>query len=229
MLIVKIVFAILSALFLLSLLRVGVRARYQENFFLELRIGPVKRTLYPKTEKKAVESAAPSQATEGTAAKKKKRFTIPKLTREEWREGIDTALLALKRTVQKVCRRIRIDPLELCVIFGGSDPADTAINYGRANAALWTFMPRLEELFHIPNPAIRLGMDYTEKKTLVAQGEIGITLRIYELIVIALTLAIPLLKWYRRIKKAHRNDPISTSAAEDSRMTKETKNNTLPV
>ena len=54
---------------------------------------------------------------------------------------------ALKRTLRRTCRRTRIDPLEVGVIFAGDDPADTAQTYGYANAALWTLMPKLEELF----------------------------------------------------------------------------------
>ena len=56
---------------------------------------------------------------------------------------------ALKRTLRRTCRRTRIDPLEVGVIFAGDDPADTAQTYGYANAALWTLMPKLEELFYI--------------------------------------------------------------------------------
>ena len=66
------------------------------------------------------------------------------------------------RTLRRTCRRTRIDPLEVGVIFAGDDPADTAQTYGYANAALWTLMPKLEELFYIPKPSVYLGMDFTK-------------------------------------------------------------------
>ena len=33
--------------------------------------------------------------------------------------------------------------------------------------ALWTLMPKLEELFYIPKPAVDLGMDFTKAETSV--------------------------------------------------------------
>ena len=225
--VIKIILGIVLFLSLLTLLRVGVCVRYKSTLTVELRIGPVKRTLYPAPKKKPAEQATAPQAAEDGTAAKKKRFSLPKLTREEWREGLDTALLALKRTARKACRRLRIDPLEVSVIFGGKDPADTAIHYGRANAVLWNLMPRLEEIFKIPDPAIHLGMDYASGKSVSAEGEVGVQLRICDLIVIVLTLAVPLLKWYRRVKKAHRNDPAPVISAESGRTTNTTNDDTL--
>ena len=62
---------------------------------------------------------------------------------KELRELAGTVLGALKRTLRRTCRRTRIDPLEVGVIFAGDDPADTAQTYGYANAALRTLMPTL--------------------------------------------------------------------------------------
>lgn len=56
------------------------------------------------------------------------------------------------------------------MIFAGDDPADTAQTYGYANAALWTLMPKLEELFYIPKPSVYLGMDFTKAET-SAEGD----------------------------------------------------------
>ena len=55
---------------------------------------------------------------------------------------------------------MRVDPLEASVIFGHSDPVKVAQMYGWANTAVWSMMPQLEELIHIPHPHIHLGVDY---------------------------------------------------------------------
>ncbi len=91
------------------------------------------------------------------------------------------------------------------MVFAGEDPADTAQTYGYANAALWVVMPELEELFHIPKPSICLSMDFDRTETR-AEGTVGVSLRVCDLIAIALTLALPVGKWLRRYRRAHRND-----------------------
>ena len=65
------------------------------------------------------------------------------------------------------------------------------------------------------------------EKSVRAEGEVGVQLRICDLIVIVLTLAVPLLKWYRRVKKAHRNDPAPVISAESGRTTNTTNDDTL--
>lgn len=213
-------FALLLFLLLISLLRVGVRVGFGAAFTAELRVGPIKAALYPKKKKKAAADKVPAKDTpQSGAAKKKKRFSLPKLTRQEWCEAIHLAYDTLRRTLRKTCQRLRIDPLTLAVIFGGSDPAAAAENYGRANAILFSAMPAVEELFNIPEPAIHLGIDYAAEKSMYAEGEVGVSLRICDALAIALTLLVPLYKWYRRVKKVHANDLPPTqkqTAAEDT-------------
>ena len=66
-------------------------------------------------------------------------------------------------------------------------------------------MPELEELFHIPKPSICLSMDFDRAETW-AEGTVGVSLRVCDLIAIALTLALPVGKWLLRCRRAHRND-----------------------
>lgn len=193
---------ILLLCLLLSLLRVGVVADIGGALRVRLCIGPVRRTVLPKRKK-------PPKSEKKTAAEKKpamaKKHRLPKPTHSELRALVETALGALGRTLRRTCKRTRIDPLELCVRFAGSDPADVAQTYGYACAALWTFMPRLEELFYIPRPSILLDMDFQAEKTTV-EGTVGVTLRVCDLFAILFTIAPPLAKWFLRYRRAHRND-----------------------
>ena len=120
---------------------------------------------------------------------------------------------ALKRTLRRTCRRTRIDPLEVGVIFAGDDPADTAQTYGYANAALWTLMPKLEELFYIPKPSVYLGMDFTKAET-SAEGTVGVSLRVCDLFAILFTLAAPVGKWFLRWRRAHGGEAKAEPPAE---------------
>ena len=152
---------------------------------------------------------------EGEEAKQKKKPSLHKPTKEELRDLITTALSALKETAKRTCKRLRIDPLEILIVFGGTDPADIAQTYGYASAAMWGVMPHLEDLFHIPDPSLHLRMDYSSEKT-HAEGAVGLSLRIRDGLHISLALLIPMLKWYLRYKKAHKNDAPAEKPTEST-------------
>ena len=77
-----------------------------------------------------------------------------------------------------------MDPLRLSLVLGGEpDPAASAETYGWLSAAVWTFMPRLEELMRIPDPYIHLDVDYSAAET-KAEGEVGLSFQIRDLFAI---------------------------------------------
>ena len=203
----KIIGILLLIVLLLSLLRVGAIVDFGGELRVRLRVGPVRLTVLPKKEKKA---KRPEEASKKTPEEKKKPkaaggHRLPKLSFSELRELAGTVLGALKRTLRRTCRRTRIDPLEVGVIFAGDDPADTAQTYGYASAAMWALMPRAEELFCIPNPSLHLRMDYGADKTRV-EGTLGLSFRVGDLFAVVFALAIPLLKWFLRFKRTHAHD-----------------------
>ena len=80
---------------------------------------------------------------------------------------------------------------------------------------MWGVMPHLEDLFQIPDPSLHLRMDYSSEKT-HAEGAVGLSLRIRDGLHIALALLIPMLKWYLRYKKAHKNDAPAEKPTEST-------------
>ena len=142
----------------------------------------------PKKDKKAEKKEKPKE-------KKKFPFTFADI-----RSALPVLFNALKKALGKIRRRMRIDPLDVCVIFAGDDPAKVAEMFGWANSAMWAMMPQLERLLQIPDPHIHLGVDY-ERYDLYAEGRVGVTFRVGDLIVIGLTLAVPALKWYLSWRK----------------------------
>ena len=91
--------------------------------------------------------------------------------------------------------------MQVSVILGGEeDPAASAETYGWISAAVWTFMPRLEELMRIPDPYIHLDVDYNARETRT-EGEIGLFFQIRDLFAIGFAFGIPALKWLLRWKK----------------------------
>lgn len=210
----KVIGVILLLILLLLLLRVGVIVDFGETQRVRLRIGPVRRMLFPGKERTNEKNTRDTEKThEGEPPTKKAHShpALPSFTFDEWKELADVVLGTLGRTLRCTCRRTRIDPLEISVILAGDDPADTAQAYGHANAVLWTLMPRLEELFCTPKPSIYLGLDF-EKKEPSAEGTIGISLRVWDLLAILFTLAFPFIRWFLHYRKKHKTGAAGAPA-----------------
>ena len=217
MIALKVIGIILLILLLIASVRVRALARFGEKTELKLFIGPFHMTLLPEKEKKRTsgeeKEAADEKKTEKTGGKKRRHL---KLTRAEKKELIRVAFAALRETARRACKRLCIDPFEILVVFGGEDPADIAQHYGYANALMWGVMPQLEGLFRIPDPSLHLRMDYSAKETR-AEGTVGLSMRVWDGIFIACALFAPLLKWYRRFRKAHKYDKAENSTAETAK------------
>lgn len=201
----------LSALFLIiCLIRVGVTVELDTVVSLDIHIGPFRIHIDPsqpsgkKTEEKKKEFDA----------KALKRFTktFPRPTLQEIKDAIAYFAPVLRRTLERTRRSVRIHPLQLFVKIGGAeDPAAMAELYGYANAAVWTWMPKLEQLLVIPDPQIHLELDFDGVKT-VFQGKIGVSIMIGDLFLIGLGAGIPAVKWFLKFKKTHKLSQIKQEA-----------------
>ena len=209
MLLLRILGVFLLLFLLVCLLRVRILVEAGQTFVLIFRIGPFKRQLYPAVKKKQPER---------TKAEKKmeKKRAIPRPAFSDIKDVYRALKPAVVKALRRTRRGIRIDPLDISVIFGGrEDPAGTAETYGYASAAVWTAMPVLEQLLTIPNPHIHLDMDFEAEK-LQLRGGLGIGIRIGTLLMIALDLAIPAIRWFLKyVKKSNaaKQQPLPESAA----------------
>ncbi len=161
----------------LSLLPLGVIARYQEGGpLVQAYIGPLPITLYPapkkeKPDKKkaADKKKAKNKQAAGTSAKKKSGGSIT--------DFVPLVKLALDFLEEFFRKKLRVKRLELKVILAGGDPCDLAINYGKYWAALGSLWPLLEELLIIKKRDVEVQCDFTSEKMLVfAQVDLSITL-----------------------------------------------------
>ena len=179
------------------LLRVGVEIAFGQELRVAVKIGPKKLTLLPgpeKSEKKKKEKKKKAPKKEAKTAPEKEKKKMP-FTFDDVRSAAPVLFETLQKALRKIRRRMRVDPLDISITFAGDDPAKVAVMYGWANTAMWTMMPPLEQLIHIPDPHIHLGVDYNSFR-MTAEGRVGVKFRVGDLIIIGLTLAVPLLKWY---------------------------------
>lgn len=210
----KILGVILLLFLLVGYLRLGAVVSFGDGLRIRACIGALRLTVYPrKPRKKKAKKPKEAKTEEPPKPKepkpKKKKRAFPKPTLSELLDLADTAFTALGATVRRACKRVKLDPMELTVTFGDWDPVLSARLYGAANTLMYAVMPRAEETFDIHDPSLHLRVDFEGQRS-EAKGALGVSLRVCDLFAIAFTLAIPLLKWFLRFKKAHRQKKDKT-------------------
>ena len=219
-----VLWCILGALALLViivlLLRVGVLISLTDTLTVLLRIGPVAIPLYPAVEKK--EKPTPKKAKPATepTPKGKKKLSLD-ITRQDVQEALKAVWQALVGMLRRIGRRVRITPCEVSVVVGGPWPDKVAEQYGLISAAVWTVMPRLEQLIHIRDPYIHLDVDFNAPSTNV-EGKLGLYLRVGDLLAIAFAAAKPLLKFYFPFRRRQKARQAAAAAQAGKTMTNNT-------
>ncbi len=143
-----------AVLFGLFWLPIGIRAVYREKApGVWLLVGPFRFTLYPqKKQKPQAKTASHQKNPEGKE-----------------RGGSYTDFLSVARGVLEFLshfrRNLRIKNLEMKLTLAGDDPADLAVNYGRAWGAVGTLIPQLEQWFAIQKRDVAVLCDFAGDKT----------------------------------------------------------------
>ena len=206
---------VLFLLLVIFLSRVGAEMVFGEETGVTLRLGPVRVQVLPRKEK-AKKPKKEKPPKKGKEEKPKKE--MPKITGRAILRGLPELWGIAKKGLRMTFRRIHISPMEISAVISGEDPADTAILYGKLNAAMWTVMPRLEEWIHIPDPHIHMEMDFTAAETKVS-GTVGASYRIGDLLAIGFAAAGPVLKFgipFLRKQKAIKKAEAAKLAAEQA-------------
>lgn len=191
-----IILGVLTLIIILLLcLRVSVQADFGEELRVVACIGSIRMQLVPMPEKKRQTEKQPPSPDSG-AAKGKKQRKKPDLhlTGADIRGALSALWQGMQRALRRMGHHIRIDPMRLSIVFGHENPVNTAQWYGWVNAAVWTVMPRLEELTQLPDPRIHMEMDFEAVKTEVS-GSVGVRCTIGGLLAVGLGAAGPLLRF----------------------------------
>ena len=202
---------ILAVLLLIGCIPVGVDAAYGEGgirlavkiWLFRLQLLPQK----PKKKKKPAKKAAPKQkkpAPEKPAGEKKPN---PLLS-----GGVDGILELLDLGVQTLGdlrRKLRVEELTLHVTFAGDDPADAALHYGQAWAAVGALMPALDRLFVIKKRDICPILDY-KREQMSVDAHLILTITIGRALALGLKAGLGFLKLLNDSKKAVRTHEPSS-------------------
>ena len=216
-----------SILFLLAILPLGVRVRYNaEGALVKLSIGPFKLQIVPGKKKAPKKKDKPNpEKTEKKEkkAKPQKEEAKPKQVgadnppkpaeapEKKEQGGSVLDFLPLVKTLFEFLgdfrRKLRIKKLYLKLIMAGGDPYDLAMNYGRAWAATGNLLPKLENWFVIKKRDIEVECDFVaEKTTVIAHMDISITLG--RLLAAVCKFAWKALRKYLQIKKKRKGGAV---------------------
>ena len=187
----------LGVVILLAVLPLGVSVRYNsEGPLVHVLLGPLKITVFPLPKKKNKKPKKNTQTPESREQPQTKTAPAPaepapqnpapppkpkeKKPKEEKGGSLLDFLPLMKLAFHFLGdfrRKLRLNVLELKLIMAGGDPANLAINYGRAWAAVGNLLPQLDRLFVIKKRDIEVECDFTASETLViARLDLTITL-----------------------------------------------------
>lgn len=175
----KALLIILFVLWLISLIRVGGRVRYgKAGLFVTALAGPIKIQLFPFKPKKEKKPKQESKKKSKNVSEKSPKKEKPA---PEGQPGTLSRLMKLLPVAAQFCgslkRKIRIDDLDLELVWGGSDPAAIALGYGQANAVLGMLWPIFDHNFKVKRHSFQIGMDYgAAQPTVELQAAVTLTI-----------------------------------------------------
>ena len=203
-----IILAIALVLTVLNLLPVGVDAAYtDETFSLVARVGPLRLRLLPKPPDAKPKKKPPKPKKE----KPKKKSASPDI-----RTILALAKLGLQ-VLNRFRQRLRVQLLRLVFVSGAPDPYDTALAFGYVNAALGALTPLAELALRIDERDIQTGVDFQAERPRI-DARIVCTIRIGQIVVIALAFGVGFLKQKMHSKQARATRTNTAPAAQERKV-----------
>jgi len=167
----------LAVIFLLAILPLGASVIYDASGVLVRVIaGPLKLKVFPLKKKTGEKKEKVKKE------KPKELVTTPKKQKtKEKTGGSITDFLPLVQIgldfLGDFRRKLRVNRLEMKLIMAGGDPADLAINYGKAWTAMGNLLPLLDRFLVIKKRDLDVECDFVASATTIyARLDITITL-----------------------------------------------------
>lgn len=204
----------------IGLFPVGICLAYEASGArAQLLVGPVRLTQYPRKKQKRRNNAPVQPKTEGeklqTASATKQEPPIPdgpppgapakKLEKPPQGGGLTDFLPLLDIGLDALAGlrlRLRVRLLRLRLVLAGDDPADLAVNYGKAQAAMAALLAQLHRFLIIRREDVSVSCDFAgERITMLARLEVTIPLG--RALCWAVHYGWRALRSYLKIKKQH--------------------------
>lgn len=212
-----IILAVALVLTVLNLLPVGVDAAYADDeFSLAARIGPFRLRLLPKPPDAKPKKKKPPKLKKKKPPKPKKEKPKKQSAPSDIRTILALAKLGLQ-ALNRFRQRLRVQLLRLVFVSGAPDPYDTALAFGYVNAALGALTPLAERALRIDERDIQTGVDFQAGQPRI-DARIVCTIRIGQIVVIALVFGVGFLKQKRNAKQARAAREKTAPAAQERKV-----------
>ena len=176
-------------LFLIGQVQVGGRAEFNaQGFFLWIRLGRFHIKVLPMKPRAEKPPKEPKKTKKPPKPQMPKKEREPVLLPERIGGALEYAQALLPVGLEAaggMLRGLRMDTLELELTAGSSDPADAAMLYGEANAALGALWHPLTRAFHVKDGTARVKLDFDAPGTTV-YGQAALSVKIGTLVWIGL-------------------------------------------
>lgn len=200
----KVLLIILLVLLVLLLIPFGAAVRYDQDgvtawakvLFFRIRVFPAKekkdkKPKEKKEKKKKEKDKDNDQAEEDKAEEKEKKGGTLEL--------VQAALPLIKPALAGVKKRLTITRLELFVTWRSDNPADAAIGYGRANAALGALWALVDTNFKVKKSRLGCNVDF-ESGSPTVYANAALSLNLWKVLTLVIPLGIRFLCNYRKLK-----------------------------
>ena len=159
---------ILLLLLILLLIPVGVRAIFDGELKVWLKIGFIAVPLYPskpKKEKKKKEKSKPEKQDEKKDEEKKpKKESVVKQKGLSWLiDTVKNAAVLAKGILKDFFRRLKIKRLQISIIYSGADADDTAVKYGYLCLLIYPAVSALVKASKCKNYGVDIAPDFDAK------------------------------------------------------------------
>lgn len=208
---------VVIVLFLIGQVKVGVGAEFaQDGLTVRARLGWIKIKVFPLPEKEGKKQKKKKGKTQSAQAskanqKEEKKAKAEKTIGEKIGGALDLVKQFLPLALEAAgCfwRKLVMDELELCLTVGGADPADTAMLYGRANAALAALWEPITNAFHVKEGHAQVRIDF-DAPGMTLYGKAALSLKIVQILWLAVYFGCKALVRflnYRSIRKAKQKE-----------------------
>ena len=195
-------------LLLIGQIRLGALAEYDASgFIVKLKIGPFGYAVYPRQKKgqddrkKVKKDTASPDDTQKNSNLKKKGGSL----------GLILDLIpVITEAAGELLRKIRMDDLELHLIWAADNPASAAMGYGAANAAVGMIYRPLDQAFRIQHSDIDISVDFEQTEPVVRAKAI-LTITVGQIVTLAVRYG---MKALRIQMKRRKNGPDQNTKKE---------------
>ena len=198
----KILLIVLAVLILIGQVRVGGLAEYSaKGFFAWVRLGKLYIKVFPLKKKDKPAKKKAKKAKPPKEKKEKPKAEVP--LAEKAGGALDYARTLLPVALDAVggmYSKIRMDTLELELTVGAADPADAAIRYGQASAALGALWEPLTRTFHVKDGHARVRVDF-EAGGMTVYGRASLSLKIGQILWLGLYFGCKALRGFLAVRR----------------------------